>query len=93
MADQFRLEAEELGKVSNGLRDVESQLKARASTLRGQLGAGGTPWRFPGGPTGVETNLENAQKSIDPSMTTVVAGLADYVQKIVNTFTASDRHA
>jgi hypothetical protein len=90
MADQFKLEAEELGKVSNGLRDVESRLTAAVSTLRGQLGAGGTPWQFSGGPTGVETNLENAQSSIDPSMTAAVAGLADYLQKIVNIFTASD---
>jgi hypothetical protein len=63
MADQFKLEADELQQVVNGLRDVESQLKARASRLRGQLGAGGTPWQFSGGPTGVETNLENAQSS------------------------------
>jgi hypothetical protein len=30
---------------------------------------------------------------VDPSMTGAVAGLADYVQTIVNTFTASDGHA
>jgi hypothetical protein len=91
MADQFRLEADELGRVSAGLRDVESRLTAAVSRLRGQLGAAGTPWQFSGGPTGVQTNLEDAQSSIDPSMTAAVAGLADYVQKIVNTFTASDR--
>jgi hypothetical protein len=63
MADEFRLEADELGKVAGGLRDVESRLSAAVSTLRGQLGAAGTPWQFSGGPTGVETNLENAQSS------------------------------
>ena len=90
MADEFKLDAEELGRVSNGLRDVESRLTAAVSRLRGQLGAGGTPWQFPGGPTGVATNLENAQSSLDPSMTTAVTDLADYLQKIVNIFTASD---
>ena len=48
---------------------------------------------IPGGPTGVQANLESAQRSVDPSMTGAVDGLADYLQKIVNTFTASDRHA
>ena len=43
MADQFKLEADELAKVSAGLRDIESRLKMRMSTLRGQLGAAGTP--------------------------------------------------
>ena len=90
MADEFRLEADELGRVSNGLRDIESRLTAAVSSLRGQLGAAGTPWQFSGGPAGVQANLENAQNSIDPSMTGAVAGLADYLQKIVNTFTASD---
>jgi hypothetical protein len=93
MADEFRLEAEELGRVSAGLRDVESRLSAAVSRLRGQLGASGTPWQFSGGPGGVATNLESAQSSVDPAMTGAVAGLADYVQKIVNTFTASDGHA
>ena len=60
MADQFKLEADELGRVANGLRDVESRLTAAVSRLRGQLGAGGTPWQFSGGPAGVEANLENA---------------------------------
>ena len=90
MADQFKLEADELQKVSNGLRDIESRMKATMSTLRGQLAADGTPWQFPGGPTGVEANLENMESSVDPSMTGAVAGLADYLQKIVKTFQESD---
>jgi hypothetical protein len=78
MAGEFELEAEQLGRVSNGLRDVESRLSAAVWTLRGQLGAGGAWWQFPGGPAGVGTNLEHAQSLIDPSMTTAVTGLADY---------------
>lgn len=51
MAGVFKLEADELAQVVKGLRDVESQLTAKGSTLRGQLGAGGTPWQYPGGPS------------------------------------------
>jgi hypothetical protein len=90
VAEEFKLEPDELQKVSNGLRDIESRMKARMSTLRGQLGAEGTPWQFPGGPAGVEANLENAESSVDPSMTGGVADLADYLQKIVNTFQESE---
>jgi hypothetical protein len=90
MADEFRLQADELLRVSRGLRDVESRLSAAVSRLRGQLGASGAPWHFPGGPAGVGANLEKTQRSVDPSLTAGVAGLAEYVQEIVNTFTASD---
>jgi hypothetical protein len=90
MAGEFRLEAAELGRVANGLRDVELRLSVAVSRLRGRLGALGVPWQFSGAPSGVATNLESAQSSLDPSMTTAVAGLADYVQTIVTIFTASD---
>ena len=90
MADQFKMEADDLQKVSNHLRDVESRMKATMSTLRAQLAAEGAPWQFSGGPAGVEDNIENAEKSVDPSMTGRVADLADYLQKIVHVFRESD---
>lgn len=89
MADQFRLEVDGLAQVVNGLRDVESQLTAKGSRLRGQLGAGGAPWQFPGGPSGVETSLENTQQSVE-STAGAAGDLADSLQTIVNVFSASD---
>lgn len=42
MAEEFRLEADELGRVAGGLRDVESRLSAAVARLRG---AADCPWR------------------------------------------------
>jgi hypothetical protein len=90
VAQHFGVQPDELARVSGGLRDVESRLTAAVSGLWSQLGAGGSPWQFSGGPAGVEANVENAQSSVDPSATGAVTGLADYLLKIVNTFQHAD---
>jgi hypothetical protein len=94
MADEFRLEADELQKVSDGLRDIKSQMQEIVSTMRGQLAAEGTPWQFSGAPAGIPAQLENLENSVDPSVKDsagdAVANLADYLDTIVKVFTESD---
>lgn len=93
-ASEFRLEADQLQKVSDGLRDVESRMSAIVSTLRGQLTAQGTPWQFSGAPAGIPANLEKLEDAMDPShkdsIGAAVPGLAKYLDTAVQVFTEQD---
>jgi hypothetical protein len=94
MAEDFRLDADELMNVVNGLRDVHSQIQEIVSTTRGQLAAEGTPWQFNGAPAGIQTHLDEAQDAADPSkpnsLGAAVGDLADYIDSAAKIFTKSD---
>ena len=94
MADEFRLEADQLQQVANGVHDIKAQIQEIVSTARGQVAAEGTPWQFNGAPAGIAAQVEDIQDSVDPSKPNSVGAkvgdLADYLDTIVKDFTESD---
>lgn len=94
MAEEFRLAADELTKVANGLHDIHSQIQEIVSTARGSLAAKGTPWQFNGAPPGIAAQLEQIQDGVDPSKLhstgANVGALAENLDTIVKGFTGQD---
>jgi hypothetical protein len=94
MAEEFRLQADELQNVANGLLDVKAQIQEIVSTARGQVAAEGTPWQFSGAPAGIAAQVEDIQDAVDPSnpnsVGAAVGHLSDYLDTIVKVVTESD---
>lgn len=91
MAEQFRLMANELRKVSGDLGDVSSRMNEVMSSLRAQLAGEGTPWgKYGNGPNGVQAQIDHVETSVESLATNGIDHLAKFLRRFADIFETSD---